>query len=87
MAATRRPLLLSTGLAEWDDIDEATRLARAALAPFAVLQSTTSYPCPPEKIGLNLLAEMRRRYACPVGLSDHSGGSSRGWQQRRSAPT
>ena len=74
MAATRRPLLLSTGLAVWEDIDEATRIAQNAGAAVALLQSTTSYPCPPEKTGLNLLAEMRRRYACPVGLSDHSGG-------------
>ncbi|HMB91212.1 MAG TPA: N-acetylneuraminate synthase family protein, partial [Rhodothermales bacterium] len=39
----------------------------------AVLQCTTAYPCPPDKIGLNMLSELRQRYACPVGLSDHSG--------------
>jgi N-acetylneuraminate synthase len=41
--------------------------------PLAVLQCTTAYPCPPEKIGLNLLAAFRERWGCPVGLSDHSG--------------
>src|SRR5690606_21288476 len=31
------------------------------------------YPCPPERIGLNLLPQFRQRYGCAVGLSDHSG--------------
>jgi len=37
-----------------------------------VFQCTTAYPCPPEKIGLNLVATFRERYGCWVGLSDHS---------------
>jgi N-acetylneuraminate synthase len=41
--------------------------------PIAVLQCTTAYPCPPERVGLNLLPFFRERYRCPVGLSDHSG--------------
>jgi len=39
----------------------------------AIFQCTTSYPCPPEEIGLNVIPEIRERYAVPVGLSDHSG--------------
>jgi N-acetylneuraminate synthase len=31
------------------------------------------YPCPPDKVGLGMLATFRERYGCPVGLSDHSG--------------
>jgi N,N'-diacetyllegionaminate synthase len=45
---------------------------RAGL-PLAVLQCTTAYPCPPERIGLNMLPFFRERYGCSVGLSDHSG--------------
>jgi N-acetylneuraminate synthase len=44
----------------------------------AIFQCTTAYPCPPEKWGLNVLAELRARYGCPVGLSDHSGGIAAG---------
>jgi N,N'-diacetyllegionaminate synthase len=40
---------------------------------YILLQCTSAYPCPPEKIGLNLLNFFRQRYGCPVGLSDHSG--------------
>jgi N-acetylneuraminate synthase len=38
-----------------------------------VLQCTTSYPTPPEKVGLNMIPFFRERYGCAVGLSDHSG--------------
>ena len=40
-----------------------------------VLQCTSSYPTPPERVGLNVLAELRERYGRPVGLSDHSLGN------------
>lgn len=73
MAATGKPVLLSNGLADWTALDRAVDCVRAAGAPVGLFQCTTAYPCPPEKIGLNVLAELRARYACPVGLSDHSG--------------
>lgn len=73
MARSRLPVLLSSGMASWQDLDRAAETVRAAGAALAVLQCTTAYPCPPEKIGLNVLAELAGRYHCPVGLSDHSG--------------
>lgn len=73
IAATRRPVLLSTGMSPLAEIDRAVARLRRQGLPFAVLQCTTAYPCPPIKVGLNLVAEFRRRYRCPVGLSDHSG--------------
>src|ERR1019366_2363955 len=73
LASTRAPVLLSTGLATWQEIDTAVEILSTARSPVALYQCTTSYPCRPEDLGLNLLGEMRRRYRCPVGLSDHSG--------------
>lgn len=78
MAGTGKPLLISTGMASWAEIDETVKLVRSAKAPFALFQCTTSYPCPPEKVGLNVLRELRDRYECPIGLSDHSGRSYAG---------
>ena len=72
MASDARPMIFSTGLATWAEVDEAVSLARSAGAPVAVLQCATQYPCPPEQVGLNVLEEIGRRYACPFGLSDHS---------------
>jgi N-acetylneuraminate synthase len=72
VASTGKPVLLSSGLSGWDELDAAVARVRRAGAPIAVLQATTAYPCPPERLGLNLVDELRRRYRCPVGLSDHS---------------
>ena len=70
--ATGSPVLLSTGMSPVAEIDEAVARVRAGGVPVGVFQCTTAYPCPAEKIGLNLVAEFRERYGCWVGLSDHS---------------
>lgn len=71
--ATRLPILLSTGMSPLNEIDKIVKMIKAKDIPLAVLQCTTVYPCPPEKIGLNLIPFFRQRYDCAVGLSDHSG--------------
>ena len=73
VARTRKPVLLSSGMSPWSELDEAVECVRAASGSVAVFQCTTSYPCPPEHLGLNILDDLRQRYSCPVGLSDHSG--------------
>lgn len=73
MAATGLPILFSSGMSTLDELDQAVGWARSAGLPFALLQCTSAYPCPPEQIGLNMLAAFRASYGCPVGLSDHSG--------------
>jgi len=73
IAATRLPILLSTGMSPLAEIDEAVNRIRAKALPLVVLQCTSIYPCPPEKVGLNLIPFFRQRYGCGVGLSDHSG--------------
>ncbi|HMZ21573.1 MAG TPA: N-acetylneuraminate synthase family protein, partial [Blastocatellia bacterium] len=73
MARTGKPVILSSGMSGWAELDAAVNCVRENGAPVAVLQCTTAYPCPPEKLGLNVIAELRNRYHCPVGLSDHSG--------------
>jgi N,N'-diacetyllegionaminate synthase len=70
LIGTGKPVLISTGMSPLAEIDEAVRRVQA---PLAVMQCTTAYPCPPEKLGLNLIPFFRERYGCAVGLSDHSG--------------
>jgi N,N'-diacetyllegionaminate synthase len=72
-AETGLPVLLSSGLSSFEELDRAVAIVGAAGAPYAVFQATSAYPCPPEQIGLNVLAVLRERYGCLVGLSDHSG--------------
>ena len=71
--ATRRPIILSCGMSKLDEIDRAVSRVQALGVPLTLLQCTSLYPCPPDKVGLHLIPLFRERYACPVGLSDHSG--------------
>jgi N,N'-diacetyllegionaminate synthase len=72
VAATGDPVILSSGLSDWPELDTAVEMVHGR-CPVAILQCTTEYPCPPEKTGLNMITEMRDRYGCASGLSDHSG--------------
>lgn len=69
---TGAPVLLSTGMSPTSEIDAAVARVKARGVPVGVFQCTTAYPCPPERIGLNLIPQYRERYGCWVGLSDHS---------------
>jgi N,N'-diacetyllegionaminate synthase len=73
MAQTRLPFLISTGMSSITEVDNAVNWIKAKDLPLTLLQCTTAYPCPPEKVGLNMIPVYRERYGCDVGLSDHSG--------------
>ena len=73
MAVTGLPVLLSTGMSPLPEIDAAVERVKAKGLPLAVLQCTSMYPTPPERIGLNMIPFFQDRYGCAVGLSDHSG--------------
>ena len=71
-AATGKPVLLTSGMSSWAELDAAVA---AAGDQVTVLQCTSQYPTPPERVGLNVLAELRERYGKPVGFSDHTLGN------------
>ena len=71
MVETGKPILLSSGMSTYEDIDK--QVEQVKNNPYAIMQCTTAYPCPPEEIGLNVIPIMKDRYHCPIGLSDHSG--------------
>lgn len=73
IASTGLPVLLSTGMSPLHEIDAVVEQIKRYGLPLTVLQCTSMYPTPPEKVGLNLLPFFRQRYDCPVGISDHSG--------------
>jgi N-acetylneuraminate synthase len=70
---TKKPVLLSTGMSSYGEIDKITKKLNQRGVQFALFQCTSCYPVSLEDIGLNVLDEFRKRYKCPVGLSDHSG--------------
>jgi N-acetylneuraminate synthase len=72
-AATGRPLIISTGMATDDEIDEAVRVARASGdGGVALLRCNSAYPAPPSEMDLRTITDMAARWDVPVGLSDHT---------------
>lgn len=73
MAATGKPLILSTGMGTVEEIEEALQTARKAGAKqIALLKCTSAYPAPAEEMNLLTIPELSRRFEVPAGLSDHS---------------
>lgn len=72
IAQTGKPVLLSSGMSSWAELDEAVATILRRHDQLTVLQCTSEYPCPYEQVGLNLMLAMRERYKLPVGLSDHT---------------
>jgi len=72
IAALGKPVLLSSGMSSWAELDAAVETIRRRHADLTMLACTSEYPCAYERVGLNVLAEMRARYGVPVGLSDHT---------------
>jgi N-acetylneuraminate synthase len=78
MAATGLPILLSTGMSTMAEVDAAVALVQEAGVPLVVFQCTNRYPCPPEHMGLNMVAAYRERYGVLAGYSCHSGRAAAG---------
>lgn len=75
-ASTGRPLIISTGMATESEIDDAVVTAReAGDGGVILLRCNSAYPADPSEMDLAAIPEMERRWAAPVGLSDHSPGS------------
>ncbi|RIV39673.1 pseudaminic acid synthase [Micromonospora radicis] len=75
VAATGKPLVLSTGMATLAEIDAAVRTARAAgAAGIVLLACTAAYPAPPADSNLRRIPVLADAFGLPVGLSDHTPG-------------
>ena len=76
IASFGKPVILSTGMNDLASIEPAVGILREAGVPFALLQCTSMYPTPYEKVRLGALAALRERFPdAVVGLSDHSVGN------------
>ncbi|HVS54022.1 MAG TPA: pseudaminic acid synthase [Opitutaceae bacterium] len=73
VAATGRPLIMSTGMASLSEITEAVDAFRSAGGrELALLKCTSAYPSPPDQMNLRTLPDLAARFNVPVGLSDHT---------------
>lgn len=77
MARTGRPMILSTGMGTWEEIDRAVDTIRSTgNERFILLQCTTNYPSSIEDTNLRAMVGLQNRYGCAVGYSDHTLGTT-----------
>jgi pseudaminic acid synthase len=75
VAATGKPLIISTGMASLDEIGEAVATARDGGArDIVLLKCTSTYPASPDNSNVRTIPDLRARFGCEVGLSDHTMG-------------
>lgn len=67
------PVFLSSGMSYLHELDLSVKRLQDKKVPLLLMQCTNSYPCPPGKLGLNMLSYYSDRFAVPIGFSDHSG--------------
>lgn len=73
VAATGKPVIMSTGMATLSEIDEAVRTLReAGAADIALLKCNSAYPAPPDEMNLRTIPHLVSAFGVPVGLSDHT---------------
>jgi len=72
LAQTGKPVILSSGMSSFEELDAAVNFLKNREIAVSVLQCTTAYPTQPEQYGLNVMQELKVRYNVPVGFSDHS---------------
>ncbi|NQY05952.1 MAG: N-acetylneuraminate synthase family protein [Flavobacteriaceae bacterium] len=72
IAQTGKPIIVSSGMSSYQELDETVSFLRERNCEFSIMQCTTSYPTKPEQYGLNVIGELKERYKVPTGFSDHS---------------
>ena len=70
-AKTGRPIIMSTGMCELNEVDEAVNNVLKHNDNLVLMHTNSSYPTPKEEINLNLIPFLKERYDCPVGYSGH----------------
>lgn len=74
LAKTKKECILSTGMSNWSEIDTAVKCF--SKKNLVIMQCSSIYPCPPNKVGLNVVSEIKKKYKTKIGLSDHTDGIS-----------
>ena len=74
MGRLDKPVIISTGMATYEDIDDAVRALNLPKDMLAILQCTSEYPCKLENVNLNAMITLREKYGYLVGFSDHTSG-------------
>ena len=71
IAKERRKTLISTGLATLKDIEKCVKIFKKAKCKFVLMHCVSAYPCPPEKLNLNTIISLKKKFKCEIGYSGH----------------
>jgi sialic acid synthase SpsE len=74
IAKTGKPVILSTGMSNMDEIKKSIKLFQKLEIQLAILQTTSEYPCDYQDINLKVIDNYKKKFNIPVGISDHSLG-------------
>lgn len=74
VAKTGKTVIVSNGLANFDDLKLAVKTITKYHKNFVILKCTSSYPAPTESLNLSTINDIRKKFKCPVGFSDHTEG-------------
>ena len=74
MAATGKPIIISSGMSTIKEIDRTIKFLKERNTDIALLHCVSKYPCPPEELNLKTIEFFKKRYKLPIGFSDHSLG-------------
>jgi len=72
LCSTKRPLILSTGMSSMEQIRKAVKLI--GTEDLILTHTTSTYPCEPEELNLNMIGTLKKEFPCPVGYSGHEVG-------------
>ena len=74
IAKKKKPVILSTGMSNMEEIKFAVELFKKSKTPLAILQTTSEYPCDYKDINLGVISKYKKNFKIPIGISDHSLG-------------
>ena len=75
IAKTGKPIIISTGMATLEEINDAVRtIRRYGCKKYILLKCTSNYPASPKDSNLNTIVDLKKKFKCNIGLSDHTLG-------------
>lgn len=72
IAKTKKPIFLSSGMSTYKELDNVINIIKKFNKNIILMQCTSMYPCPINKSGINLLAQLKKKFNLPIGYSDHT---------------
>ena len=72
IAKKKKPMIVSTGMSEIEEIQETVDLVKSIGTPLIITHCTSAYPCPYNRVNLGMIPILEEKFQIPIGLSDHS---------------